>query len=139
MIINFTKKPDNYAAFYGLLKRMYDPDREELKKRIVSEYTSGRTTSLREMTVPEYLSALNGMKKVADLPNREHLQNVIRQKRSAVLHQMQLMGIDTAEWNRVNAYCKDVRIAGKSFRELTVPELDALLVKLRAIKRKQKI
>ena len=79
------------------------------------------------------------MKTVSDLPDREHLQNVIRQKRSAVLHRMQLMGIDTAEWKRVNAYCKDVRIAGKSFRELTVPEPDALLVKLRAIKRKRKI
>lgn len=60
----------------------------------------------------------------------------LRRKRSSVLHQMQLLGIDTADWTRVDAYCSDKRIAGKRFRELDGPELDALLKKLRAIRRK---
>ena len=129
-------KPDNYAAFYGLLNRMHASDKEELKKTIVLEYTFGRTDSLREMTMPEYLSALKGMQKLVVPTCQEQMQKVLKAKRSAVLHQMQLMGIDTADWKRVNAYCEDKRIAGQSFRELTVPELDTLLVKLRAIKRK---
>jgi hypothetical protein len=134
------KKPENFAAFYGLLNRMVDTDKEALKEGIVSEYTSGRTTSLKEMTMPEYLSALEGMRKLVAPTSQEQLKEalnkVLKQKRSAVLHQMQLMGIDTADWNRVNAYCLNNRIAGKKFRELDGDELDALLIKLRMIRRK---
>lgn len=61
----------------------------------------------------------------------------MRSKRSAVLHQMQLLGVDTADWNKVDALCRDSRIAGKQFRRLDCDELDALLKKLRAIRRKQ--
>ena len=43
---------------------------------------------------------------------------VLKKKRSAVLHQMQLMGIDTANWAAVDNFCLGVRIAGKKFREL---------------------
>jgi len=132
-------KPANYAAFYGLLNRMYGSDKEEMKRDIVREYTSGRTESLKEMTMPEYLSALSGMKKLAVPACQEQTKEALRQKRSAVLHQMQLTGVNTADWNRVNAFCEDSRIAGKPFRELTVPELDALLAKLRAIKRKKEL
>lgn len=61
----------------------------------------------------------------------------LRRKRSSVLHQMQLLGIDTSDWNRVDAYCSDKRIAGKRFRMLNEQELDTLLKKLRAIRRKK--
>jgi hypothetical protein len=132
-------KPDNYAAFYGLLNRMHAPDKEELKKSIVLEYTAGRTDSLREMKTPEYRNALKGMQKSVVPTIEEQKQYILRQKRSAVLHRMQLLGIDTADWSRVDAYCKDKRIAGKPFRQLTISELSALLVKLRAIKRKSLI
>jgi hypothetical protein len=137
-----TNKIDNYAAFYGLLNRMCTTDKDELKESIVSEYTSGRTTSLKEMTMPEYLSALEGMKKLVSPASRqeqlnEALNKVMKQKRSAVLHQMQLMGIDTADWDRVNEYCLNSRIAGKKFNKLDGDELDKLLVKLRMIKRKK--
>lgn len=54
-----------------------------------------------------------------------------------MLHQMQLLGIDTTDWSRVNAYCRDKRIAGKEFRELSEEELDRLLIKLRAIRKKK--
>jgi hypothetical protein len=133
-------KPENFAAFYGLLNRMCTADKDELKQSIVSEYTSGRTTSLKEMTMREYLSALEGMKKLVVPTPQEQLNEVLdkikKQKRSAVLHQMQLMGIDTADWNRVDAFCMNSRIAGKKFNRLDAEELDALLVKLRMIKRK---
>jgi len=56
-----------------------------------------------------------------------------KKKRSAALHQLQLYGIDTTDWTRVNNFCADKRIAGKPFGELNNAELDALTVKMRAI------
>ena len=130
-------KPDNYAAFYGLLNRLPTSDRDALKESIVSQYTDGRTTSLRDMTLKEYSAAVAGMRKLVPPTYREELRKILRQKRSAVLHQLQLLGVDTANWDRVNAYCRDRRIAGMEFRELDCEGLDTLLVKLRAIRRKK--
>ena len=49
---------------------------------------------------------------------------------------MQKLGIDTTDWNRVNAFCQDGRIAGKQFRDITSEELEQLAKKLRSIERK---
>ena len=62
----------------------------------------------------------------------------IKSHRSKVLHWLQVIGIDTTDWDRVDAYCLDSRIAGKVFRKLTIPELEALVPKLKAISRKAK-
>lgn len=109
-------KPENYAAFYSLLNRLPTSDREALK---------------------EYSAAVSAMQKLVPPTYQEQLRKILRQKRSAVLHQMQLLGIDTADWDRVNAFCRDSRIAGKEFRELDCEALDTLQVKLRAIRRKR--
>ena len=62
-------KPENYAAFYSLLNRLPTSDRDALKESIVSQYTEGRTTSLRDMTLKEYSAAVAAMQKgtVVDL------------------------------------------------------------------------
>ena len=130
-------KPENYSAFYSLLNRLPTSDRDALKESIVSQYTDGRTTSLREMTLKEYSAAVAGIRKLVPPTYREELRKILRQKRSAVLHQMQLLGIDTADWDRVNAFCRDSRITGMEVRELDCEALDALQVKLRAIRRKR--
>jgi hypothetical protein len=127
-------KPENYAAFYALLNRMFDPDKEELKKTIVLEYTSGRTDSLREMTLPEYLSALKGMEKLV-VPDRQ--EQIISRKRHLALLLLKEYGINTADWNRINAFCSDSRIAGKVFKQLNADELDALREKMHKIIRKK--
>ena len=44
-------KPENYSAFYSLLNGLPTSDRDALKESIVSQYTEGRTTSLRDMTL----------------------------------------------------------------------------------------
>lgn len=136
MIMN-TEKVDNYARFYSLLNRMVTSNREELKRQIVTQYTFGRTDSLREMNKSEYYSACAGMEKIL-LPGQKRnlMCEELRRRRSSVLHQLQLLGINTSDWDRVNTYCSDPRIAGKVFRELDCEELDTLLVKLRAIRRK---
>lgn len=79
------------------------------------------------------------MEQVAGYDERMHrMHEALRKARSGALHQMQLYGIDTADWTRVNAFCRDPRIAGKEFRELDTEELNALNTKMRAIIRKQK-
>lgn len=57
-------KPENYAVFYSLLNRLPTSDRDALKESVVSQYTDGRTTSLRDMTLKEYSAAIAGMRKL---------------------------------------------------------------------------
>lgn len=125
---------DNYARFYALLAKLPGADKETL----VYQYTNGRTTHLHLMTANEYQSMCNEMERVAGYDERREAWRLeMKRKRSAVLHQMQLLGVDTADWGKVDAYCRNKRIAGKVFRDLDGEELDALLVKLRIIRRKK--
>lgn len=41
----------NYARFYILLNRLPTEDKDELKASLVSQYTGGRTESLRYIRV----------------------------------------------------------------------------------------
>ena len=124
----------NFARFYALLAKLPGADKETL----VYQFTGGRTTHLRLMTAAEYGSMCREMERVAGYDERRQAWRMeMKRKRSAALHQMQLLGVDTADWARVDAFCTNPRIAGKVFRELDGEELDALLVKLRIIRRKK--
>ena len=126
---------DNYGRFYKLLKLLPGADKETL----VEQFTNGRTTSLRMMTAPEYDRMCNEMDRVAGYDERRAaLQKVLRKARSGVLHQMQLWGVNTADWKAVDRFCEDKRIAGKAFRCLDSVELSDLNTKLRAMNRKKK-
>lgn len=122
----------SYAKFYGLLSHMPGGNSDELKEQLVWQYTNKRTTSLHEMTEEEY------ERMCRELSRRSSSQEELRQCRSKALHQMQLLGVNTADWNAVNAYCQDVRIAGKAFYYLSVEELESLTRKLRAIRQKMR-
>ena len=128
---------ENYSTFYGLLNRLPTSDRDSLKESIVLQFTGNRTSSLKEMTVTEYNEACAAMKKMVPPTYKEQIIKIMKKKRSAVLHQMQLYGINTAEWTAVDNFCLDKRIAGKKFRDLDGQELDELQVKIRAIRRKK--
>lgn len=128
----------NYARFYVLLNRLPTTDREELKAQLVSQFTGGRTESLREMTDKEYDALCDELQRQdANRRARELYRAELRRRRSAALHLMQKLGIDTTDWNRVDAYCLHPRLAGKEFRKLTADELDTLIIKLRIILRKE--
>lgn len=120
----------NFARFYGLLKLMPGMDKEELKEQLVESFTSGRTSSLKEMTDVEYRAMCKS------LEERSGYRNELKFRRSCCLHAMQVLGINTSDWMRVNSFCLDRRIAGKKFAQLSVAELKALDVKLRMIERK---
>lgn len=126
----------NFARFYAAFGRMHCPvDRDEVKKMMVRQYTEGRTSSLREIRRAEYEALCRAVEKQAGpLPEAaQRRRRLLRELRSAVLHQMQIYGVDTTDWTKVNRFCLDKRIAGKTFRELSASDLEELLLKMRAI------
>ena len=120
---------NNYAAFYGLLKSMPGASKEDL----VLQWTNGRTASLKEMSEREYSLMIRQL--------RQQVENLEEKKkaRSAVLKQFQLYGIDTTDWDAVDRFCCNARIAGKPFRYLTIPELKSLRVKMLSIRNKAEL
>ncbi len=120
-------KEINYHRFYALLGRLYTTDRDETKAMLVSSFTDGRTTHLHEMTQKEYDAMC------ASLEERTGWKEQLKKKRSLCLKLMQQAGIETTDWQRINDFCRNPKIAGKEFAQLGVKDLDALQVKLRAI------
>lgn len=128
----------NYSRFYALLGRMPAMDKDELKIDLVRQYTNNRTDSLKEMTDKEYNAMCDDMQRQSNgYKAREIAREELRKKRSVVLRLMQKHGIDTTDWNRVDAYCLNPRIGGKEFRRLTIDELEMIAIKLRIIQRKE--
>jgi hypothetical protein len=109
---------------------------DEAKRAMLLDLTDGRTNSTKDLTNEEaqYLCGyLNGQ-----FAGRLEVQTRdLRRRRSACLRRMQQLGLDTTDWNRVNAFCQDPRICGKPFYRLKEEELNALIAKLEAILRKQ--
>ncbi|WP_125104373.1 hypothetical protein [Prevotella marseillensis] len=127
------KEGTNYARFYALLKKLKGADKETL----VYQFTNGRTEHLRLMTEAEYGAMCREMERVAGYDERsEAIRRELRRWRSTCLRLMQQMGIDTTDWARVDDFCRNPRIAGKPFARISQPELEALSVKLRSIRRK---
>ena len=57
----------NFSRFYASFNELpcYCGDREDFKKEVVSQYTFGRTESLKEMTRQEYKDCCDGMEKLS--------------------------------------------------------------------------
>lgn len=128
----------NYHRFYATFNRLpCVGDREDMKVSLVSSYTNGRTTSLREMSEAEYKTMCAALEQKVNPNARALYIQERKRRRSSALHQLQLYGVDTTDWNKVNAFCSQPRIAGKAFRDLDCEELEALTRKMRAIIRKR--
>lgn len=130
-------KPTTYSRFYALLAQMAG-DREQVKETLVSRFTSGRTTSLRNMKASEYDAMCEAMEAEIKHPGMSDAEyhRELKRMRSAALHRMQKMGIDTADWGEVDRFCSQPRIAGKQFYKLCIADLKALMIKLEAMRRK---
>lgn len=134
------RKKRNYSRLYAITKAK-GIDLDQHKEVLVSQFTSGRTTSLREMTPAEYdemCECLQTGKQFSE--SQTAYKERLRKARSAALNRMQRLGVDTADrtFASVNEFCLSSRIAGKPFGMLTVEELQALVPKLEAILRKPK-
>lgn len=128
------------ARFWAAFNRLAygGCDREEVKRDLVSQFSLGRTDSLKELTDAEYAHLCEGVERLAqERAKADPRHQELKRHRSIALHQLQLYGVDTTSWDRVNAFCLDKRIAGKKFSELSIEELDALAVKMRVIRKKK--
>lgn len=122
----------NYARFYALLKKMPYAD----KGTLVEQYTHGRTTHLHETTASEYRTMCDEMERVTGYAERRKaLQAQLRKKRSACLRLMQQLGVNTTDWPTVDNFCRNPRVSGKRFAQLSEDELTTLQVKLRMIQK----
>lgn len=122
---------NNFHRFYSLLNRLHtEGGKEDFKETLVSSFTNGRTTSLREMSVKEYETMCSS------LEEQTGWKSELKKKRSLCLKLMQQLGVDTSDWARVDNFCQHPRLAGKPFRKIRVEELQDLAVKLRTIKQK---
>lgn len=127
----------NFARFYATFNRLeYRGDKEELKQLMVLRFTKDRTSSLREMTQSEYMELCNAIEQMAGTALHEQYVKLKKKKRSAVLHQMQIYGVDTTNWEIVDRFCLNPRIAGKQFRYLEIEELEQLYKKLKMMIKK---
>lgn len=125
---------DNYGRFFGLLKLMPGADKDVL----VEQFTNGRTTHLHLMSRQEYEVMCAEMERVSGYgARRAARRDALRKARSGALRQIQLWGVDTTNWDKVNAFCEQPRIAGKAFRSLDCDGLYALNRKVRAMIRKR--
>ena len=133
-----TIKKRNFSRFYAICKAK-GIDLEQFKDDLISEFTHGRTTSLKEMRDEEYDELCDCLQNDRHQSERSEAYLARRRKsRSAVLYRIQKLGVDTTDFSKVNAFCQDRRIAGKPFGMLTVDELDALIPKLESMLRKPK-
>ena len=121
----------DYHRFYASFNRLpCNGDRDDMKEILVSSFTDGRTTHLHEMTQKEYDAMC------ASLEERTGWREKLKKARSLCLKLMQKAGVDTTDWQRVNDFCQNPKIAGKVFAQLGVNDLEVLQIKLRAILRK---
>lgn len=134
------RKKRNYSRLYAIAKAK-GIDLDQHKEALVSQFTGGRTASLREMTPAEYEEMCECLQTGKQLGETSAAyKERLRKARSAALNRMQRLGVDTADrtFAAVNDFCLDPRIAGKPFGLLTVEELQALVPKIEAILRKPK-
>lgn len=131
-------KPTSYARFYALLRQMQG-DREQIKETLILQFTKGRTTSLREMQKDEYEAMCRAMEAEIEHPglSTEEFRREQKRLRSAVLHRMQRLGVDTSDWDVVDAFCLSNRIARKEFARLSLAELRVMVSKLEAMGQKR--
>lgn len=128
-------KAKNFAAFWSLCKRLRGL--EVSKEELVLQWTNGRTSSLREMYAGEYNAMLRALNEEAGFRPSCAANAELRAMRSKLLHLAQQLGVDTANWEAVDAFFCQSRIAGKAFRAIELEEAETVRKRLLAIRRKQ--
>ena len=127
----------NYAEFYALFNKLPGAT-DGLKEDLVSQFTNGRTTSIKEVSGKEYKAMCASLRENQNggMSAETHAKE-LKKRRSAVLKRLTKLGIDTSEWANVDNYCLSPRIAGKKFAKLSIEELAALIPKLENMLRKR--
>lgn len=121
----------NYGRFWALLNAQPISDKDEVKMTLVSKFSNGRTTSMREMEDDEYERMCRSLEKSSGKAKSE-----VTRWRHICLQLLSEAGVNTQDWGCVNNYCMSKKIAGKAFKELNQDELIELSKKLRVIVKK---
>jgi mevalonate kinase len=134
-------KQVSHARFYALLKQIPQSDKEQF----VWEYSGMLTTSLSEFVErkpQEYRQMISDMQNLVNEMNvhssNDAIKAELKRLRSAILHRLQKHGVDTTDWNKVNAFMRQPRIAGKTLGEMNLEELKSFIPKLQSILTKDK-
>lgn len=119
---------ENYSRFFALFNKLpLYGDRDTFKESLVMQFTSNRTSSLREMSADEYNACCSSLERMTGWNDK------IKKERSSALRLMQKLGVNTSDWPTVDNFCLNPRIAGKRFAQISLDGLVALQKKLRAI------
>lgn len=102
----------------------------EAKPHILAGYGAESTKDLTEKQLDELII------RVQAIINKKQTEGdqLTRQWRHKCLRMMHECGVDTHDWEAVNAFCMDKRIAGKHLYELTTDELQVLHRKLHNVR-----
>lgn len=121
----------NFGRFYTLLKNHPHAD----KKELVFSVTDGETDDLKLLTKEEYNELCKSLED-------EEEKAKWRSKGRDLLHLLQLIGVNTADWDAVDTYLKNPRIYSgicpypKMYKETTTDERIQIMNKLHSIRRK---
>ena len=139
-----TKTNNPHARFYGLLSAMKGADKNEL----IWKYSNMLTTSLAEFYEKQpvqYRIMIHDMQQIVNKMEKDEISKTalivereLKQRRSAILIRLQKMGIDTTDWDKVNQFMRNPKIAGKTLGEMDSDEMDMLIPKLESILAKDK-
>ena len=126
-----------YSDLYAMMTALGSPlEVSELKELLCAGVSGGRTTSLHELT-PSELSKLREQLRAQTGSKPAKGDKSRKRKRSAVLKLLTEYGVDTKDWDVINAFVAQPRLAGKPFALLDNDELEALRRKLWAMLRKR--
>ena len=124
----------SHGRFFALLKQIPYATKEEL----VWIHSHMRTESLStfaELDPRGYNEMVNQMQRIVEgISERD-----IKKLRSSILLRLQKHGVDTTNWNAVNKFLKQPRIAGKELYLMSITEMQELIKKLESILHKDKI
>lgn len=125
----------HYKRFYAAFGRLpYSGDKEDLKRTLVLSHTGERSEHLSDMTNEEYVSLCRNIEAKLKLTDAaDTYRKNLKKKRRTVLVLLKEYGVNTEEWSDIDRFCEQATISGKKFAQLTIPELDALNRKMRAI------
>lgn len=147
MIIGVTPRKNNdtmnkdIIKFWTLLAQMpgYDEKyKEVIKEAWVLRFSDDKTESLTEL-YNRFPGRFKAMIKALYENIRQDHEKAVKSARSAILHRLQLYGVNTADWNAVNTFMCRPQIAGKELYKMTLDELQALIPKLESILMKDAI
>jgi hypothetical protein len=139
-----TKTDNPHGQFYSLLAKM----KGQSKDNLVWKYSNMLTTSLsefQEKKPEDYRRMIGDMQKIVNATTDKtpatayQAERELKKKRSAILHRLQKYGIDTTDWNVVNKFMRNPKIAGKTLGEMSVDEMNLLIPKLESILAKDKV